>query len=161
MLQSCHQNAGQNHELKRFNKSFENVAQLGYLGTKITNQNLIQEEIKRRLNSGNACYHSTQNILSSCLLSEDIKIRIYKIIISPVVLYWREIWSLTLREGRRLSLSENRVLRRIFGPKRNEVTEGWRKLHNAELHNFYSAPSVIGIIKSKIMRLVGNVARMG
>jgi hypothetical protein len=84
---------------------------------------LIQEEIKRRLNSDNACYHSAQNLLSSRLLSKNIKIRIYKTIILPVVLYGCETWSLTLREEHRLRVFENRVLRRIFGPKRDEMTE--------------------------------------
>jgi hypothetical protein len=73
MLLSRHQNAGQNHDIKIGNRSFENVAHLRYLGTTMTNQNLIQEEIKRRLNSGNACYHSVQNLLSSLLLSKNIK----------------------------------------------------------------------------------------
>jgi hypothetical protein len=89
-----------------------------YLGTTITDRNLIQEEIKRRLNSGNACYHSVQSPLSSRLLSKNIKIRIYKTIILPVVLYGCETWSLTLREEHRLKVSENRVLRRIFGPNK-------------------------------------------
>jgi hypothetical protein len=88
----------------------------------VTNQNLIQEEIKRRLNSDNACYHSVQNLLSSRLLSKNLNIRIYKTIILPVVLYGCETWSLTLREEHKLRMYENRVLRRIFGPKRDEVT---------------------------------------
>jgi hypothetical protein len=83
---------------------------------------LIQEEIKKRLNSGNVCYHSVQNLLSSCLLSKNFKIRICKTIILPVVLYGCETWSLTRREEHRLRVFENRVLRRIFGPKRDEVT---------------------------------------
>jgi hypothetical protein len=94
-----------------------------------TNENLIHEEIKRRLNSGNACYSSVQNLLSSRLLSKNVKIRIQKTIILPVVLYGCETWSLTLREEHRLRVFENRVLR-IFEPKRDEVTGGWRKLHN-------------------------------
>jgi hypothetical protein len=85
---------------------------------------IIQEEIKRRLNSGNACYHSVQNLLSSRLLCKNIKIIIHKTIILPVVLYGCETWSLTLREEHRLRVFENRVLRRIFGPKRDEVTGG-------------------------------------
>jgi hypothetical protein len=109
------------------------VSQFKYLGTTATNQNLIQEEIKRRLNSGNACYHSVQNLLSSRLLSKNLKIRIYKTIILPVVLYGCETWSLTLGEKHRLRVFENRVLRRIFGPKRDEVTGEWRNLHNEEL----------------------------
>jgi hypothetical protein len=81
MLLSRLHNAGQNHDIKIGNRCFENVVQFRYLRTTITNQNLIQEEIKRRLNSGNACYHSVQNLLSSRLLSRNIKIRIYITII--------------------------------------------------------------------------------
>jgi hypothetical protein len=127
------QNAGQNREIKIGNRSFENVSQFKYLGTTVTYQNLIQEEIKRRVNSGNACYHSVQNLLSSRLLSKNAKVRIYKTIILPVVLYECETWSLTVREEYKLRMFENRVLRRIFGPKRYVVTGGWRKLHNEEL----------------------------
>ena len=87
-----------------------------YLATTLTNQNSIQEEIKSRLKSGNACCHSVQNLFSSSLLSKNLKIRMYGIIILPVVLYGCETWSLTLREKRRLRVFENRVLRRIFGP---------------------------------------------
>jgi hypothetical protein len=101
MLLSHQQNVGQNGDIKIANRSFENVLQFKYLGTTVTNQNLIQEEI-RRLNSGNACYHSVQNLLSSKLLLKDLKIRIYKTIILPVVLYGCEAWSLTIREEHRL-----------------------------------------------------------
>jgi hypothetical protein len=82
-------------------------------------------------------------------------------IILPVVLYGCETWSLTLREVHRLGVFENRVLRRIFGPRRDEVTEEWRKLHNQELHHLYSSPSIIRMIKARRMRLAGHVARMG
>jgi hypothetical protein len=84
--------------------------------------------------------------------------RIYKTIILPVVLYVCETWSLTLREEHILRVFENRVLRRVFGPKRDEVTGEWRKLHNEELHDLYSSPSIFRIIKSR-MRWTGNVAR--
>jgi hypothetical protein len=77
-----------------------------------------------------------------------------------VVLYWCETWSLTLSEEHRLRVFENRVLRRIFGPKRNEVTGEWRKLHNKELHDLYSSPSIIRVAKSRRMRWVGHIARM-
>ena len=93
-----------------------------YLGTTLTIQNSIQEEIKSRLKSGNACYQSVQNLVSSRLLSKNLKIKISRTIILPIVLYGCETWLLTLREERRLRLFENRVLRRIFGPKRDEVT---------------------------------------
>jgi hypothetical protein len=147
MLLSRQQNVGQNWDIKIANRSFENVLQFKYLGTTVTNQNLIQEEIKRRLNSDNACYHSVQNLLSSRLLSKNLKIRIFKTIILPVVLYGYETWPLILREENRLRVFENRVLRRIFGLKRDEVTREGRQLHNEELLDLYSLPSIIRIIK--------------
>jgi hypothetical protein len=110
--------------MKIANRSFENVSQFRYLATTVTNKNLIEEEIKRRLNSGNACYHSVQNLLYSRLLPKNLKIRIYKTIIFPVVLYGCQTWPLTLKEEHRLRVFENRVLSRIFEPKRDKVTEG-------------------------------------
>jgi hypothetical protein len=88
----------------------------------VTDQKLIQLEIERRLNSGNACYHSVQNLLSSRLLSKNSIIRIYKTIILPVVLYGCDSWSLTLREKHRMRVFESRIVRRIFGTKMDEVT---------------------------------------
>jgi hypothetical protein len=108
--------AGQKYGIKIANRSFEGVAKFKYLGTTLTDQNCMQEEIKSRLNSGNACYHSVQSLLSSCLLSRNVKVKIYKTLILPVVLYGCET-SLTLREEHRLRVFENRVLRKIFGPK--------------------------------------------
>ena len=87
------------------------------MGTALTNPNYIQEEIKSTLKLGNACYYSVQNLLSSSLLPKNLKIKIYRTIILLVVLYGCETWSLTLREERRLRVFENRVFRRIFGPK--------------------------------------------
>jgi hypothetical protein len=108
------------------NRSFENVPQFKYLAMTVTNQNLIYEEIKRRLNLGSACYHSVQNFLSSYVLSQNVKIRIYRTIILTVVLNGCETWSLRLREEQRLRVSGHKVLNRMFGPKRNEVIGGWR-----------------------------------
>jgi hypothetical protein len=95
------------------------------------------------------------------LLSKNVKIKIYRTIILPVVLYGCESWSLTSREECRLRVFENRVLRRIFGPKRDEVTGKWRRLHNKELYALYSSPSIIRVIKSRRLRWAGRVARMG
>jgi hypothetical protein len=98
----------------------------------------------------------------SVAVKKTLKIGIYKTIILSVVLYGCETWSLTLKEEHRLGVIENRVLRRIFGLKRDEVTGGeWRKLHNEELHDLYSSPSIIRIIKARRMRWVGHVARIG
>ena len=129
------QNAGRIHRVRIDNSTFERVEEFKYLGSTLTNQNSIAEEIKSRLKSGNACYHSVQNLLSSRLLPKNLKIKIYRTIILLVVLYGCETWSLTLREERKLSVFENRVLRKIFGPRRDEVTGGWRRLHNEELND--------------------------
>jgi hypothetical protein len=133
---SRHPNSGQNQNIRIANETFENVVTFKYLGTTVTNQNDIHDEIKSRLNSGNACYYSVQNLLSWRLISENLKIKIYKTVILPVVLYGCETWSLTMGEEHRLRVFENRVLEKIFGSKREEV-ESWRKLHNDELHSLY------------------------
>ena len=117
------------------------------MGTTLTNQNSIQEEIKSRLKLGNACYYSVQNLLSSRLLSKNLKIKIYRTIILPVVPYGCESWSPKLREERRLRMFEKRVLRRVFGPKRDEVTGEWRKLYNEEIRDLYSLPNIVRVEK--------------
>ena len=97
----------------------------------------------------------------SSLLSKKLKIKIYRTIILPVVLYGCETWSLTLREERRLRVFENRVLRRVFGPKRDDVTGDWRKLHNEGLSDLYSLPNIVRVVKSRRMKWAGHVAHMG
>jgi hypothetical protein len=161
MLISRYQMVGPKHSMKIENRSFEDVAKFKHLGKTLTDQNQMNEEINSRLNWGNACYHSVQSLLSSRLLSGDVKVKIYRTIVLPVVLCGCETGSLTLREEHRLRVFENRVLRGIFGSKRDEVTGEWRKLHNGELHNLYSSPDIIRQIKSRRMRWAGHVARMG
>jgi len=136
------------------------VEEFKYLVTTLTNQSSIPEEIKSRLRSGIACYHSVQNLLSSRLLSKNLKIKIYRNIILPVVLYGCKTWSLTLREERKLKVSEDMVSRRIFGPRKDEVTGGWRRFHKEELNDLYSSPNIVRVIKSRRMRWAGHVTRM-
>ena len=106
--------AGRGHSVKIDNISIEKVEQFKYLGTTLTDQNSIQEEIKSRLKLGNACYYSVQNLLSSRLLCKNFKIKIYRTIILPVVLYGCQTWSLTLREERRLRVFEKGVEESIW-----------------------------------------------
>jgi len=95
------------------------------------------------------------------LLSKNLKIKIYRTIILPVVLYGCEAWSLTLREEKKLRVFENMVLSRIFGPRRDDVMGEWRRLHNKELNDLYSSPNIVQVIKLRRMRWAGHVARMG
>jgi len=122
MVMSRNQNARLSHTIKTDNSSIESVEVFKCLGTNLTDQNFIQEEIKSKLKMENASYHLVQNLLSCSLLFEKIYIKIYRTVILIVVLYGCETWLLTLREEHKL-----RVLRRIFGPKRDEVRREWRK----------------------------------
>jgi hypothetical protein len=115
MLMSCSQKLGQKHSIKIADRSFEDVVKFIYLGTTLTDQNCMHEEINSILNSGNAWYCSVQSLLSSCLLSRNVKVKIHKTLIVPVVLYGCETRSLTLREEHRLRVFKNRVFRIIFG----------------------------------------------
>jgi hypothetical protein len=121
------QDAGRSQDISTDNSSFKRVEYFKYLGRILMKQNSIQEEIKIRLKSGNACYQSVQNIFSSSLLSKNTKFEIYKTIILPVFLYGCQNCTLTLREERRFKALENRVLRTIFGPKREEANWGVQK----------------------------------
>jgi len=133
------------------------VEEFKYFRTTLTNQNSIQS----RLKSGNASYHSVQNLLPCSLLSKNMKIKTYRTTIFPVVLYGCVTWSLTLREEQRLRVFEDRVLRSTLGPKRDEVTGEWRKLHNEDLNDLYSSSIIVQVIKSSKMRWAGHVACMG
>jgi len=137
------------------------VGEVKYLGTTSTTQNSIQEEMKSRLMSGNACYYSVQNLLSSSLLSKNIKIKIHRSKTLPIVLYGCENWSLNLREKHRLRVFKNRVLKKIFGSKTDEVTGEWRKLHNEELNDLYFSLNIIRVIKWRRMRWAVHVESMG
>ncbi|KAJ4447721.1 hypothetical protein ANN_09729 [Periplaneta americana] len=157
-ITSRDQNIVRNGNIKIGDLSFEELEKSKYLGATIINVNATREEIKRRLNMGNACYYSVEKLLSSSLLSKNLKVRIYKTVILQSVLYGCETWTLTLIEEQRLRVFETKVLRIIFWDKRDEVTGEWRKLHNTELHALYSSPDNI---KSRRLRWAGHVARVG
>ena len=144
--------------IKTDNSSFERAEQFKYLGTTLMHQNSVHKEIKSRTKSVNAGCHLVQNILSSSLLSKNIEVTIHRTIILPVVLHGCKTWSLALRQERRLRVFEKRVLRRIFGTKRDKVIGEWGKLHNEELNELYSSPNINRMIKS---RWEWHVARMG
>ena len=134
MITSRYQNIVQNLYTVIENLSFDNVEKFKYLGVTVTNTNDIREKIKCRINMGNVYYYySFEKSLSSSLLSKKLKVNTYKTIILPVVLYCCETLSLTLRVEHRLRVFENKVLRKIYGAKRDKTTGEWRKLHNAEL----------------------------
>jgi hypothetical protein len=139
IVMSRDQNAGQIQNIKTDNSSFKRVEQFKYLVTTLKNQNFTQEEIKSRLKSGNACYHVVQNI------------------ILPLVLYGYETWSLTLREECGLRVFEKRVLKRIFGLKKDKMTTVQNKLHNEVLNDLHSSPTTIWVIK---MRKMGGACSM-
>jgi hypothetical protein len=140
---------------------FGKLERFRYLGTTLTNKNCIHEEIKSRFKSENVCNHSLQNISSSSLLSKIAKIKIYRSLILPVVLEGFETWSVTLSEEYGLRVFENRVLRRILGPKKDEVTGEWRRLHTEQLYDLHSSLTIIQVIKLKRMRWAGRVVHMG
>jgi len=117
--------------------------------------------MKWKLISGNSCCHSVQNLLCSSLLPKNLKFKIHRTIILPVDLYGCETWSLTSRKERRLRVFENRMLRRVFGLKGDELTIERRKLHSEELNDLYLSRNIVRVIKSRRMKLAVHVARMG
>jgi hypothetical protein len=127
-------------------RSFERVEEFKYLGTTLTNLNSIQQEIKSKLKSGNACYHLVQNILPYSLPSKNVRIKIYRTIIPPVVVYGCETWLPTLKEEGRMRVFESRVP---------------RKKHNEELNDLCCSPNIVWVITSRIMRWEGHVVHMG
>jgi hypothetical protein len=161
MVRARDQTAGLNHNIKIDNSPFDWVEEIKFLGATLTSQKSIQDDIKSRLKSGNICYHSVQNLLSSSLLSKNLQIKEYRSIILSLAVYRCATWSFTLREECRLGVFENRALRRISGSKRDEVPGEWRKLHNKKLNDRYCSPSIVQVIKSRRIRSAGHVARIG
>jgi hypothetical protein len=144
MVMSRDQNAGRIHSARLDNSTFDKVEEFKYLGKNLTNQNFIAEEIKSRLSQETLAIIRCGIFCLHRLLSKHLKIKVYRTIILPIILYGCETWSLTLREERKLRLFENMVLRRIFGPWREEVKGEWRRLHNEELNDLYTTEYCAG-----------------
>jgi len=123
----------------------------------VTSKNEVTEEIKSRLVSGNACFYSVQKLLTSRLISSKLKLKIYGTVILPVILYGCESWSTTLADEHKLRVFENKILRKIYGPKRDETTGEWRRLHNEGLHGLYDSPDVVKVMKSRRLRWASHV----
>jgi hypothetical protein len=156
MCNKLNKNVGKNHAIKIVNKFFERMEDLRCLGTSILNLYSIQEEIKNRLKLGLLAI-----IWCRILLSKSIMINLYSTIILSAALYVCYTWSLMLREMLRLRVFESRMLRNIFGPKKNKVTGEWGRLYNEALSDLYSSPNIVLVIKSRRMRWAGHVARNG
>ena len=127
----------------------------------VTNQNSIQEDLRTDWSQRMSVLSLGAEFWSPSLIAKNINFKIHWNIILPLVLYGCETWTLTLTEERRLRVSENRVLRRIFGLKREEVTRQCRKLHNEEPNDLYTSPSIDRVIKLRRMRGAGQVTRRG
>jgi hypothetical protein len=129
--------------------AFESLPSLRAFGNN-SNKSKLGSQSKSRLNFGNACYHSVQSVMCSHLVPRNLKIKIYKTIILHVVLYGCETFTLTVRDVHRLRVFENRLLRRVIGPKREEVVGEWTRLLNEKLHNLYTSPDIIRVKKQGV-----------
>ena len=155
------QDAGRIHSVRMDNSTFERVQEFKYLGTTLTNQNSIPEEIKSRLRSWNVCYHSVQNLFVFQVAIQKFKVQDIWNHNFASCLYGCKNWSLKLWEERKLRVFENKVLRRIFRLRRDEVTGEWMRLHNEEINDLYCSPNIVRVIKWRRMRWAGHVAHMG
>jgi len=138
---------------------FENVEEFRYLGSTVTSDNDMNREVTLRIQSGNRCLFSVGHLLSSRVLSRRAKLRIYNSVIRPCVLYGCDTWNLTVRMQERLLVFENRVLRRILGPKRDPVTGRFRMRPNEETRQLTGQPLITSVIKSRRLQWAGHVAR--
>ena len=158
MITSRHQNVIQNQNIVIGNLSFENVEKFRYLGVTVTNTNDIREEIKHRIDMGNACYYSIDKILSSRLISKKLKVKTYKTIILPIVLYGCETWSFTLREEHRYS--RIKYLGRYFGLRETNLQENEERYIIMSYTHCILRLTLLGILNQDVLRWAGLVAHM-
>ena len=138
----------------------ESVHSFKYLGSTITSDNLIEKEVIERIGIGNRCAFALNKVMTSRQISQRTKLRIYNIIIRPTVLYGCETWTLTKGRIKKLEVFENAILRRIFGPTYNAITEQWERRHNADLRQLSGQPFIQDVVKSRRLRWAGHCARL-
>ena len=160
MVMSRDQNAGRNHNMKIDNRSFGMTEEFKYFGTNLNRAKFYSGRNKESTEVKECLLTFSAESFVFQLPSKNLKIKIYRTIIVLDVLYVCKTWPLSLREKRRLRLFENWVLRRIFGPRRDKLTGEWRKLSNEEFNDLDSSPNNVQVIKSRILRWAGHVARM-
>ena len=148
------------HKIMISNITFEMMEQFKYFGTTLTNQIPFMKKLSADWNQGMLVIILCRIFVFQFAIQKH-KIKTYRTVILPVVSYGYETWSLTLREKRRISVFENRLLRRIFEPKRQEVTGEWRRVSNEKLYFLYSSPNIVQVIEPRRMRWAGDVVRMG
>ncbi|KAF0749456.1 Reverse transcriptase domain-containing protein [Aphis craccivora] len=138
--------------------TFERVSIFKYLGVDVNQQANSHKEIERRITTGNKSYFALVLVFKSRLISKNIKIRLYKVLIRPIVLYTCGAWAKIKSDEKRLLLFERRILRRIYGPKRNEENVYERRT-NAELREIFKEPNIVGILKSRRISWAGHIWR--
>ena len=161
MVISRDKNPEQNSDIKIGNKSFRTVKQFKIFGNNPSESNFHSRINHEQIQVKECLLHTVQYLLSSSLLPKNVEINVYRTAVLPVVLYGCKTWSLTLREDRKLWVFENRVLRRIFGPRRDEVTGEWSRIHKEELCALYFSPNIFPVSKSRRLRLAKHLARIG
>lgn len=142
------------------NRKFKRVREFKYLGTVFNEGGSCEAEINARIQAGNRCYHSLGQLLKARNLSRQVKIRLYKTLIQPVVMYGCETWSIRRQDYCKLLVFERKVLRKIFGPVQDATTGEWRIRHNEELNSIYRHPTIVGLVRSKRLEWAGHVSRM-
>ena len=139
-------------------ESFERVNQFKYLGSILTDDNNISEEVRSRVTSGNKCFFALSNVFKSKIINRKLKITAFNTILKPIVMYGSECWTLTTKDEEFLRAWERKILRKIYGPK--QLDGQWRIRTNEELYQLYQKPDIIKEIKSKRLRWLGHVERM-